>query len=84
MDKLIHENGVSFARSGKIKNIEILDFIRQDEFYHSKIYDRSLYRTLDILDGIDITTANEVFFEKWKQMNLPRFLPNYRKYYSRL
>ena len=72
MDKLIHENGVSFARMGKIKNIEILDFIREDEFYHSKIYDRSLYRTLDILDGIDITTANEEFFEKWKQMNFSK------------
>lgn len=49
---------------GKLK--KILDFIRQDEFYHSKDYNKSFYRTLDILDGIDITTANEEFFEKWK------------------
>ena len=69
IDSLLHENALNFVKSGKLKNKELLDFIQIDEFYHNKLYDKSIYRPLDILDGIDISSLNEDFFDTWKQMN---------------
>ena len=38
IDKIIHENGLSLAKKGKLKNIKLLEFITQDDYYHNKIY----------------------------------------------
>ena len=69
MDRLIHENGLAFVRQGKLKNIELLDFIKTDEFYQNRSFDKPFFRAIEILDGIDISTLNEEFIEKWNQMN---------------
>ena len=67
-DSLIHDNGLAFVKSGKLKNKELLEFIQIDEFYHNKQYDKAIYRPLEILDGIDISSLNEDFFDIWKNM----------------
>ena len=85
LDKLVHENGLAFVRQGKLKNAELLDFIKIDEFYHNRSYERAFYRPLEILDGIDISTLNEEFYEKWKQMNFYKiFDSQFHKYLKKV
>ena len=66
-DDDIHETGLKLIQGGKIKNSELLDFILKDEYYHKKEY--ASQRSLEIFDGIDITSLNENFFKNWKRIN---------------
>ena len=69
IDVLIHENGLNFVNNKKLKNNELLNFIQNDDFYLIKQYDKAIYRPLQILDGIEISSINDDFFDKWKNMN---------------
>ena len=70
INTIIHDTGIHLASTGKIKNIEVLNFLSKDEYYNSSYYKNIIYRSLDILKGIDISSLNDDFFEKWKKTNL--------------
>lgn len=65
----IHENGIKLVQNGKLKNSKLLEFISNDEFYQNKRYNKKFYRNLEILDGIDISSLENDFFKKWKEIN---------------
>ena len=67
LNDLIHENGVNQAKKGLLKNINLLEFIRTDVYFHEKNYESK--RTIDILNGIDISSLENKFFKTWKQIN---------------
>jgi len=67
INAIIHENGVLFSSSGKLKNNDLLDFIiLKDEYYISSSYQK--FRSLDILNGLDISSFDDKFYEKWKKI----------------
>ena len=66
INEVIHFNGIIFANKGKLKNIELLNFIEQDDYYKKKISD---YCSVDILSGIDISSINNEFLKKWREIN---------------
>ena len=67
LDTLIHKCGILFAKNGKLKNIELLDFISTDNFYNDNNHKNKEYRSLEIFEGIDINSLDEAFFKKWKK-----------------
>ena len=68
INKIIHENGLLFSTNGKLKNNSLLDFITlKDEYYISSSYKK--LRNLDILNGLDISSFDDKFYEKWKKIN---------------
>ncbi len=71
LDKIIHENGLNYIENGRLKNLELLDFIKNDKYYFDEKYNKKMDRTLNIFDGIDINLLNEEnnkdeFFKKWE------------------
>ena len=65
---IIHENGILFSSNGKLKNSDLLDFITlKDKYYISSSYQKM--RSLDILNGLDISFFDDKFYEKWKKIN---------------
>ena len=54
--KKIHEFGLSLAKNGKLKNLDMLDFLSKDDYYTKKSYSKDIYRPLDIFDGLDISS----------------------------
>ena len=69
IDKMIHDNGLLFVKKGELKNLKLLDFIKRDDFYTAQNYNKSIYRSLDILNGLDISEFNEQFYLEWKTIN---------------
>ena len=49
-DEKIHNTLVKLVKSGKIKNIEILEFMRSDIYFLDKNFNKKTYRPLEILD----------------------------------
>ena len=50
-----------------LKNLNLLEFLKIDIYYHDKKYENK--RNIDILDGIDISSLEKNFFLTWKQIN---------------
>ena len=76
IDQKIHDYGLDSVGKGKLKNKELLEFINKDAFYHEKEYEKKIYRKLDILNGIDISSINEEFFKNWKKINFYKMFEN--------
>ena len=65
INKIVHENGLLFSTNGKLKNNNLLDFIiSKDEYYISSTYKK--LRSLDILNGLEISSFTDEFYKKWK------------------
>ena len=69
MNEIIHKSGLYFSNMGKFKNKQILDFIENDIYYKEKKYEKTDFRSVDILSGIDISSINEEFIKYWKKLN---------------
>ena len=68
INKIIHENGILFSSIGKLKNNDLLDFITlKDDYYILSEYKK--FRSLEILNGLDISSFDDNFYEKWKKIN---------------
>ena len=82
LDEIIHKTGLKLIKDGKIKNMEILNFIQSDKYFYDKQFNQKKDRPLEIFDGIDISLMeNEEknkFFNKWIQCNF------YSKFESQL
>ena len=69
----IHTTAIEMIKNGKLKNLELLDFIENDDIYFiedKQDYKNISYRPLSIFDGFDLESMDEKFFEKWKKINL--------------
>ena len=74
---IIHNAGLKSVKNGNLKNMELLEFIKGDEYYMDKKYNKNNYRVLNILDGIDIDLLKkenkiEDFLKRWKEMNFDK------------
>ena len=57
-------------KQGKLKNIELLNYLKESKYFHQKEYASLLYRPLDIFSGIDLETADEKFYKLWNEVNM--------------
>ena len=70
VDEIVHRSGINLSILGKVNNMELLNFIEKDIYYTDKIYNNNnQVRSLEVLSGLDISKANEEFFQKWKKLN---------------
>ncbi len=71
LEEMIHKTGLIFIKNGKMKNIDVLDFIKTDIFFQEKRFNKKIYRPLNIFDGIDISLIEDKnkFVKKWKSCN---------------
>jgi hypothetical protein len=69
LKKKIHETGLILSQKRKLKNIDILNFIENDEYYKSAQYKKRIYRPLEVFDGLDIKSFNQEFYEKWAKID---------------
>ena len=70
LDLMIHNTGLKLIINKKYNNSQILHFINTDYYYQNKTYYKSLiFKPLEIFDGIDISSLDNEFFQKWKTIN---------------
>ena len=62
--KLIHDKCLIYSSQGKIKNLNLLSFIENDEIL---LNDKELQISVDILN-FDIEKVNDEFIKKWKKI----------------
>ena len=71
LKKKIHETGLEAIKKGELKNEALIDFIENDDVYFTdKVYETKRDRTLDILNGIDLETMDDKFYEKWNKSSI--------------
>ena len=66
---IIHETGIELIKRKEMKNNEILNFIKNDEYFNKPEYEKAAYRPLEVLEGINIETLDEEFFKNWIRIN---------------
>ena len=69
LNEKIHEMGLKLSKEHSLKNNDILEFIKKDEYYNSKTYNYKIYRSLDILNGLEINSFDEQFYLNWKTID---------------
>ena len=66
---LIHETRIELIKRKEMKNNEVLNFIKIDDYFNKPEFDKAIYRPIEVLDGIDIETLDEAFFKNWIKIN---------------
>ena len=67
----IHNTGIISILKEKLKNESLIDFIQnKDLYFKDKKYSSKKYRPLEILQGIDLDSADEKFLEIWKNSEI--------------
>ena len=74
LNELIHDNGVNFVKQGLLKNINLLEFIKTDIYLQDINYESK--NSIDIINGIDISSLEENFFKIWKTINFYQIFRN--------
>jgi len=65
LEKKIHETGLDAIKKGELKNEALLDFIENEDIYFKdRKYENKKDRTLEVLNGIDLETVDDKFYEK--------------------
>jgi len=85
INSLFHKNGLVLIINGKLKNMEILNFIRSDNFYDSDDYSSRKKRSLFIINGLDINYFDEQFYLGWKKIKWKEiFEKNYNDFINKV
>ena len=77
-NSFIHETGIEMIKEGKLKNLELLDFIENEDIFFiedKRDYKNLIYRPICVFDGFDLENMDEKFFEKWNKVNLFKKYP---------
>ena len=80
IDFVIHNNTISNAKQHKLSNMEILNYIQYNKFYNDDKYNSLKYRSIEIISGIDVSSINAEFIQKWKQIDFLKIF--YNSYYA--
>ena len=71
ISKMIHETEFEIIKSGKLKNEKLLEFFENNYF---KETNNNFIFHMAYLDGIDLNSANDKFFDKWNQLKILSYL----------
>jgi len=69
----IHETALELIAQEKLKNTELLEFILNDDIFFKEDgnnYKSYYYRPLTVLNGFDLESVDEKFFELWDKVNI--------------
>ena len=69
LNETIHKTGLKLINQHSLKNNDILEFIKVDEYFNSKDYDKKIYSPLNFLNGLDIYSFDEKFYLNWKTID---------------
>jgi len=79
-DDIIIKNAIELSKKKQLKSIEILDIYSQISSYDSKNA-----HSIDIFEGLDVSTFNDEFYEKWKKINWNEIFGNqYKKFLEKI
>ena len=76
IDFLIHNNTILNSKQYKLSNIEILNYIQYNKFYNDDKYNSLKYRSIEIISGIDVSSIDGEFIQKWKQIDFLKIFNN--------
>ena len=65
---IIHNTGINLSSENKLTNIQILDFIIEDEDYLINNKEK-IEETLKIFEGIKLSLINDDFIRKWRTID---------------
>ena len=79
-NSIIHETAVEMIKIGQLKNLELLNFIENEDVYFiedKRDYKNLSYRPLCVFDGFDLESMDEKFFDTfdYSHRDYPLFLP---------
>ena len=63
----IHQTGISLSSNKMLTNIEILNFLKEDEDY-IKGHPEEIKNSLNVFDGLDISSIDDEFLTRWKNI----------------
>ena len=66
----ISKTALNMIIEGKLKNEELLNFLKNNIYFRDKKYASLLYRPIEMFVGIDLETANEEFYKLWNEVNM--------------
>jgi len=69
LDNIIHQSGLELSKNKQLENIEILEFINKEIKYKICSYSDKSSKSIEILNGLDVSTFNDEFYKKWKEIN---------------
>ena len=69
LNNTIYKKGLNFAKNKKFTNLELLEFIKRNTFYNENNYEKTNYRDLNILNGINIDNIDADFILIWREIN---------------
>ena len=71
MKKKVHDNIINFCLDNKISNMEILNFVKKDDYYsqYSKFLKEE--NSIKIFGILDINNMDEKFLNEWKAVGWP-------------
>ena len=78
--KLDHQKLLKYANEVKMKNLDLLNFIKKDEFlFKNNDDEKHEILSLDIFNGIDIHMINDEFLKIWKEIKWLELFKNSEK-----
>ena len=80
IDFFIHNCTISNSKQHKLNNMEILNYIQYNKFYNDDKYNSIKYRSIEIIVGIDVSSIDAEFIQKWKQIDFLKIF--YNNYYD--
>ena len=54
INKIIHDTGLLFSQNKKFNNMQLINFIRNDEYYNLEAYKKKVYKVLYHMNEIQI------------------------------
>ena len=70
INKIIHETGLKLSKEKKLENKDLLNFIRNDDYYNdSNKYGKKIHRPLEILNGLNVDSFDDEFYIEWKKID---------------
>ena len=71
LKRKIHETGLDAIKKGELKNEALIDFIEnEDVYFKDKTHESKKDRPLEVLNGINLETVDDKFYEKWNSSSI--------------
>ena len=70
LEEKIHKIGIDSIIAGKLKNEDLLEFIKIDYYFLDNKFAKLAYRPLELINGLDFDTMTDEFFSSFKSSSI--------------
>ena len=78
INEIIHDTGMKLYKEKKLKNSDLLNFIRKDFYFNdSKYFGNKRYRPIEILNGFEFDSFDDNLFFEWKKLEWKKIFDEY-------